>query len=141
MTATSRLILARGLWAALLLAAPAGLTGTGRDEPRAGRRRAVFRVLGARHLLQAAVTAWRPTTAVLTAGAATDVLHGASMAALAVIDDRCRSRAAADAALATLLAVTGARAAHAGGTRRAARPGPAPPRTADTTARTSGVRR
>lgn len=139
MTAMSRLTLARGVWAAVLLAAPVRLTGTGtgHGETPTGRRRGVLRVLGARHLLQAAVTAWRPTPVVLAVGAATDVLHGASMAALAVADARRRGRAAADAVLAAVLAVTGARAAHTTAARPAARPRPM---NAKAAARTSGVR-
>jgi hypothetical protein len=110
--ATRRLALARAGWGLVLLGAPARLTG-GRGEPPAARRRWVVRALGVRHLLQAAVTAWRPTPVVVAADAATDVLHAASMAALAVGDARWRGRAAADAVLATLFAATGARAAGA----------------------------
>ena len=106
MTPTSRVAFVRATWGFVLLAAPASLTGDGGRAPGA-RRRWVLRVLGARHVVQAAVTAWRPTPVVLAAGATTDVLHAASMAALAVGDARWRGRAAADAVLASCFAATG----------------------------------
>lgn len=115
MTATSEATLVRAAWGAVLLTAPACLTGrTGQSgQPPEARRRWVIRVLGARHVLQAAVTAWRPTPAVLAAGAATDVLHAASMAALALCDARWRGRAAADAVLASCFAIASAHEAYA----------------------------
>lgn len=122
MTPTSEVAFVRAAWGLVLLAAPASLTGDGGKAP-ATRRRWVLRALGARHVAQAAVTAWRPTPVVLASGAATDVLHAASMAALAVGDARWRGRAAADAVLATCFAATGAREAYAApavsGSRRA----------------------
>jgi hypothetical protein len=120
MTMMGEPALVRAGWGLVLLAAPSRLTGGG---PPGTRRRWVFRVLGARQLLQAAVTAWRPTPVVLAAGAATDVLHAASMAALAVGDARWRGRAAADAVVAGCLAAAGARAAARAGARTPVRIG------------------
>ena len=67
---------------------------------------AVVRLLGARHLAQAAITATIPSRRVLMAGAAVDALHAATMIA-AAIDQRCRRVALADAATAAGLAIAG----------------------------------
>lgn len=101
MTAMNELIVARAGWGVVLLAAPSWLPA---------RCRWVLRALGARHVAQAVVTAWRPTPGVLAAGAATDLVHASSMAALALADARWRGRAAADGAAATAFAAAGARA-------------------------------
>lgn len=111
MTQNMRLNLVRAAWGAVLLTAPDILAGRDRSHGTATAARRTIQVLGGRQVIQAALTAWRPSTAVLTAGAATDVLHAASMAALAAVDARWRNRAAADAALGALLAASGARAA------------------------------
>ncbi|MFB9237794.1 hypothetical protein ACFFWC_19905 [Plantactinospora siamensis] len=90
---------ARMIWGAGMLAAPTTVLGA-----LGGRRSdlavAVLRVLGARHLAQGAVTAWRPTGPVLAAGAAADALHGASTVLLVALDRRQRGPAVAETGLA-----------------------------------------
>jgi hypothetical protein len=105
--------LVRGGYGAALLCAPAAairLCGAGRASPRA---RAVVRVLGARHLIQAAVTAMVPNAAVLTAGAQVDLAHAASMLALAAADRPLRRAGLADAVTAAMFATAGTAGARA----------------------------
>jgi len=109
---TSRqLSIARGAWGALLLLAPAvplrALTGG--SEPAGGPT--LLRVLGARHVLQAAATLAAPTAWTLRLGAVADALHCASGLAFAAIDDRERRAALLDAAVAGAWAVASVRAA------------------------------
>lgn len=70
-----------------------------------GRARQVVRVLGVRDMLQAAVTASKPSRAVLVSGAAVDGLHALSMVGLGLVDRRRRRAAGVSAAVAGLLAV------------------------------------
>ncbi|KAE8764857.1 hypothetical protein [Georgenia thermotolerans] len=96
-----------GYGAGLLFAPDLIVTlGTGhRPDPRTT---AVARVLGARHLVQAAGTAGTPGRAVLALGAEADLVHGASMLLLAAWD-RTRARTArTDAAAALSFALAGA---------------------------------
>jgi hypothetical protein len=67
----------------------------------------VVGVLGARHLIQAALTRGRPTHTTLLLGAGTDAAHAASMVLLGAASRRWRAAALADAALAATLAVAG----------------------------------
>lgn len=110
MTRATRLNLVRAAWGTVLLAAPDLIVGRGHSRCTGTVARRTVQVLGGRQVIQSALTAWRPTTAVLTVGAAADVLHAASMVALAVVDARWRGRAAADAVLGSSFAVAGARA-------------------------------
>ncbi len=82
-------------------------------EPAA---RTGVRVLGARQLAQAGLTAVAPTAPLLAAGAGTDVLHALSMAVLALADRRWRRPAAVSGLTAAAFAAWGVLAA-----RRAAR--------------------
>lgn len=75
------------------------------------RERAVSRVLGARQLLQAAVTLAAPGSATLTLGAGVDALHATSMLGLGLADRRRRRAAFNDAAVAGALALAGLAAA------------------------------
>lgn len=91
--------ISRALWGAGLLLAPrAVLRGLG------GRRSdlavVTVRVLGVRHLIQAAVTGWRPGPAVLAVGAGVDALHGLTAVLLAGLDRRQRGPAVAETGLA-----------------------------------------
>ena len=109
---TSRqLATARTAWGALLVLAPAvplrALTG-GR-EPAGGPT--LLRLLGARHLLQAALTMAAPTRGTLRLGAVADALHAASGLAFAAIDDRERRAALLDAAVAAAWAAASVLAA------------------------------
>jgi len=109
---TSRqLSTARGAWGALLLLAPAvplrALTGG--SEPGGGPT--LLRILGARHVLQAAVTLAMPTAWTLRLGAVADALHSVSALAFAAVDDRERRAPLLDAAVAAAWAAASVRAA------------------------------
>ena len=68
---------------------------------------AVGRLLGARHLTQAAVCGAMPTRWLIAAGSAADVLHSASMLALAAEDPGLRSALLTDAGIAGGFAAAG----------------------------------
>ena len=95
---------ARAAYGVALIALPRGTLGgrrLGAEEPDA----ILFaRVLGARQLIEAGVLAWRPRRRVLLAGAAVDAAHSASMLALCALSPSRRRLAAANAAVAALLA-------------------------------------
>ncbi len=95
---------------------PAGADAQ-REAAAGSRARVVARVLGARHLAQAALTAAGqradPGSPVpLGGGAAVDLLHAASMLALGAMDRRVRRTTFTDAAVETALAAAGAWAAR-----------------------------
>jgi hypothetical protein len=73
--------------------------------------RGVIRVLGARELLQAALTGARPTRSVLAVGAVIDGLHAVSMLLLGITRREWRAPALVDAAAAAALGLLGAAAA------------------------------
>jgi len=114
------LVLVRTAWGLALLAAPGVLVriGAGRGESST-RTHDVARLLGGRHLVQAAVTVTRPLPTVLLTGAAADALHAMSGVALGVLDARWRRPALLDAAMAAAFATAGLAAA-----RRTALAGP-----------------
>lgn len=89
--AVAALTAARTLDGATLTLAPVWLRRLSGVADRPGVR--VMRILGARQLVQAALTAARPSPGGLRAGAAVDALHATSMIALA-LGDRRRCRAA-----------------------------------------------
>ncbi len=99
---------ARACYGLALLCAPGPLLGLATGQPPSQRARAVARVLGARHLAQAVLTAWRPRPAVLLAGAGVDACHSASMLALAAAGPRMRRAGIADALTAAAFTATGA---------------------------------
>jgi hypothetical protein len=78
---------------------------TGRSPGRRTRR--VAQVLGARHLVQAALSALAPQPSVFAAAAAVDALHAASMLLLAVADRGARRVALTDALAEVLFAAIG----------------------------------
>jgi hypothetical protein len=87
-----------------------------REAAPASRARLVARVLGARHLAQAALTAAGQradpgSPLPMGGGAAVDLLHAASMLALGTMDRRVRRTTFTDAAVETALAAAGAWAA------------------------------
>ena len=89
-----------------LLCAPGLAAGLAGSLPSDTRFRGVARVLGARHCAQALVTVCRPSPDALLLGAGIDILHAASMLALAA--SRRRRRAGlTDAAAATAFAAAG----------------------------------
>jgi len=103
----SRLLvpLARAGYGAALLCAPGPLIGAVTGRPPGPRARTVARVLGARQLAQAAVTVCAPASEVVAVGAVVDLLHAASMFALAAVDQTPRRAEFADGLAATALAV------------------------------------
>jgi hypothetical protein len=94
-----------GYGAVLLLAPPgvlARLAGEACDEATVR----VARVLGAREIVQAAILTARPGHGWQLGGAVVDVLHGASMLALAAASPRYRRLALGNARTAGVLALT-----------------------------------
>lgn len=101
------LSLVRAAYGAVVLARPDRVLRLYSGRPAHPPDTAVLRVLGARHLLQAAATA-RPAgaTALLT-GAAVDTAHALSMTALGLTDRPRRRAALIDAAVAGSFATAG----------------------------------
>jgi hypothetical protein len=92
--------LTRVIWGATLLAAPhLVLRLLGGRRTRLAR--AVLRTLGARQVLQAMVTAARPTRVVLVGGAGLDGLHALTALALAAVDPSQVRIGVTDAGIAT----------------------------------------
>jgi hypothetical protein len=104
---TQLLSVVRGAYGIALCCAPGALIGLAGGPAGDQRARAVARILGARHVTQAVLSAARPNPAVLAAGAGADALHAASMAALALPDTPCRRIAGTDALIAAAFAMAG----------------------------------
>jgi hypothetical protein len=103
---------ARACYGGVLLLAPGPVIRLCTRHPASSRAQNVARVLGARHLVQAALTTGTPPgTARLGIGAVVDLTHAASMVGLALIDRTVRRATLADAAIETLLAGAGLTAA------------------------------
>ena len=102
--------LTRAAYGAVLLCAPGAVISRCTGQPASTRARAVVRVLGSRHLLQAAVTARAPGALVLRAGAQLDLAHAASMLALGAIGRPLRRAQLADGLIAAIFAALGAAA-------------------------------
>ena len=101
--------LARAAYGAALCCAPGPMLRL-EGGPGAGASpgaRTVARILGGRHVVQAALSAMRPTPAVLALGAGTDVLHSASMLALAALDRPRRRLGLSDSLVAAAFAAGG----------------------------------
>jgi hypothetical protein len=96
----------RAAFGALLLVAPQTIVApVAASDDRAP---VIFaRVLGARHLAQAAVAARHGSRAAAIGGVAVDAVHAATAFALAAADARHRRVALANAATASLLAAAG----------------------------------
>jgi len=110
--ATGRALqLARTSYGAALMLAPsrAILLATGRVPDRRACR--VAQLLGARHLAQAALTAFAPLPAVFGTGAEIDALHAASMLMLAAVDRAARRAALTDTVAEAAFAAAGLAAA------------------------------
>jgi len=103
----SRLLipLARAGYGAALLCAPGPIIGAVTGQPPSRRARQVARILGVRHLTQAAVTAFNSGPEVVALGVIVDLLHAASMFAFAAVVPDLRQAELADALAATTLAV------------------------------------
>ena len=102
--------LTRAAYGAVLLCAPGAVISRCTGQPSSTRARAVVRLLGSRHLLQAAVTARAPGALVLRAGAQVDLAHAASMLALGAIGRPLRRAQLADGLVAAIFAALGAAA-------------------------------
>lgn len=100
------LTVARSAFGALLLVAPGAIIGP--IETRSDRGpRAIARVLGARHLVQAALVGRHRSPALAIGGAGVDSIHAAVAVAVAAVDARHRRVALANAATAAALAASG----------------------------------
>jgi hypothetical protein len=111
-TASERVLLMvrTGYGAALLLGpGPAIRLATGRIPSQRARR--VARLLGARHLVQAALTYVAPQPGVFAAGGQVDAVHAASMLLLAAADQAGRRAALTDAVTEAAFAAAGFAAA------------------------------
>jgi hypothetical protein len=97
--------LARAGYGTALLVAPGPMIGIVTGQPPSRRARQVARVLGARHLAQAAITALNPGPEVVALGVIVDLLHAASMFAFAAVVPDLRQAELVDALAATALAV------------------------------------
>ena len=98
----------RGCYGAALLCAPGPMIRFCTGRPPGPPARRLARVLGARHLIPAALTAGAgPGSARLTVGAAVDLVHAASMARVTAASQTLRRATLADTVLETALAGTG----------------------------------
>ena len=93
----------RGVYGMCELLAPDFLTGRLLGTTPDSKARTVIRILGARHLIQAVLTARAGHTA-HRIGGSVDAVHAASMVLLAALDVRYRTPAAANAVLALVFA-------------------------------------
>ena len=99
---------ARAAYGAALLLVPGPAIRLSTGRPAGQRAQNVARVLGVRHLLQAAVTAGAgPSAELLGLGAAVDITHAASMASLALADRGVRRVTLTDALIETAFAAAG----------------------------------
>jgi hypothetical protein len=111
----SLLQVVRAGYGGALLIVPGPVIRLASGRPAGARARAVARVLGARHLLQAALTtAVASSAGSLGLGAAVDLAHAASMAALGLADRQARRLTLSDALVESTFAAAGASAARAG---------------------------
>lgn len=102
----------RAGWGAVLVLWPAAVAGAAAGGPVDGRAVTVTRILGGRHLVEAAIMAYRPTPAVIAAGASVDAVHAFTMSALAVADQDRRRLAVTSAVAAAGFAVAVVRSAR-----------------------------
>jgi len=97
----------RLLWGTALLVDPEAVLRRLPHQRIDRSARTFARLLGIRHLVQAAITAHCPTRRSILAGAAIDATHAATMAILAAIRPDRRELALTNAATATALAGAG----------------------------------
>jgi hypothetical protein len=116
-TATGRqaLQLTRAGYGAALLLAPVLTIRLATGNPPSRRACRVARLLGARHLAQATLTAVAPLPGAFVAGAGADALHAASMLILATVDRAARRAALTDTAAEAAFAAAGLAAAASRG--------------------------
>ncbi len=101
-------IMARVCWGLALIGAPGRLLHTLDPVAHDRRDRIVARVLGGRHLAQAAVGIALPGEAVRRFGALVDGVHAASAIGLASVDGGHRRLALLDATIAATFSAAGA---------------------------------
>jgi hypothetical protein len=106
----------RAGWAGALLLVPAQSLRAGGRAPASAV--AVARILGLRHLAQAAASALAPTAPVAGLGAVIDTLHTGTCIGLAVMSPRWRRVALLDAAVETGFAASGWRSGGPPASRR-----------------------
>jgi hypothetical protein len=116
--------LLRAGYGAVLLCAPGAVIGICTGQPASKLARGVTRLLGARHLTQAIMTARAPSSTVLGIGAMVDFAHAASMLALAAGRPPLRRAEIADGLTAAIFAAVGA-AVRPARPARPGQPGPA----------------
>lgn len=95
------------LWGAALVCCPGPLLSAVAGRPAGRPEKRILRVLGIRHVIQAAVSAAVPSAWVLRAGAGVDALHAATCVGLAVADPRWRRAATVSGVSATAFAAAG----------------------------------
>lgn len=114
-----RIELVRAAWGAVLLAAPAGVLNHIHGVQVDHKAVVVTRILGARHLAQAALSGVDPGPEVLAAGVWVDGVHSLTAFGLAAVD-RCRARGGVtDGVVAALWAGAGLRHLLTGNARTA----------------------
>lgn len=109
--------LIRAGWGAVLLAAPTEVLDHIHGVQVDRKALVVTRILGARHLTQAALSGVNPGPEVLAAGVWVDVVHSATALGLAVLDRRRARGGVTDAAVAATWAALGWRHLRAGRAR------------------------
>ena len=97
--------LVRGAWGAALLLAPRQMLRHVHGAPNTGTSVLVLRILGTRHLLQAAVVTVWPSHRVLLVAAAVDLSHCVSMVPLALGGGRYARAGAVETAVAGVWAL------------------------------------
>jgi hypothetical protein len=100
----------RAAYGAALLAVPSRILRAYGGDPADGPAVAAARVLGGRHLVQAALVGSDPGPVRRVGGAVVDLLHAASMFALARMDAPRRRPALIDGSVAAAFGVLGAAA-------------------------------
>lgn len=103
---------ARAAYGTALLLGTAPLIRSVTGRPAGRRARGVVRVLGARHLAQALAIGVRPGPIAVAFGVEVDLVHAASMFALAALARSQRRSGLIDAAIAASFATAGAALAH-----------------------------
>jgi hypothetical protein len=116
--------LVRGAYGAVLCIAPGALIRLADASPASPRTCAVARLLGVRHLTQAALSAVRPSPALLALGVEADLLHSASMLALGALDPPRRRIGLTDAMVAAAFAAAGLATVRSSLAQSAAAPAP-----------------
>ena len=105
---------ARAAYGAALVVLPGPVIWLATGQRPSRRARRVAQVLGARHLIQAGLTAAAPSPAALVAGGRVDAVHATSMLLLAAVSRAGRRAALTDALTEVALAAVGATAARYG---------------------------